>query len=188
MTSLGKTLALLALTGSLLGYSQVPPAAHGGVTTLEGGAAYSYFNADYTTVKQHGLEAVADLNLTGRLGVEGEARWLEWHGSSSGIDKSSSYLIGPRVRLVNQWRAQGFVKLLVGDGSMTFLRPPGSGNFFAVAPGGTLDIRLTPNVMGRFDYEYEFWPNAPGAIGFPSHDHGLTPHGLSVGVVYRFWR
>lgn len=184
----GTAIALLTLSGSILGHSQTGPAARKGGMSLEAGVGYSNFDVDYTSTRQEGVEAVADLTLGSRLGVEGEARWLNWHGSSSGVDHSASYLFGPRFTVVHLRRARGFAKLLVGDGSMSFLQPPGKGNFFAISPGGTLDVSLTRGLFARLDYEYQFWPNAPGSVAIPGHEHGLTPHGLSVGVVYRFWR
>jgi hypothetical protein len=34
------------------------------------------------------------------------------------------------------------------------------------------------------DYEYQFWPSAPGG-GLPTH--GLTPNGFSFGASYRIF-
>jgi hypothetical protein len=66
------------------------------------------------------------------------------------------------------------------------------GSFFAYAPGGTVEYRLTHQLSLRGDYEFQFWPSFVGPPTFNSsgvlveHNHGLTPNGLSVGATWRF--
>ena len=78
-------------------------------------------------------------------------------------------------------------KLLVGGGKQKFADQYGtaSGSYFAFAPGGTLDYRLNYRWDVRADYEYQFWPSAPGLPGFD--DNGMNPHGFSLGIGYRLF-
>ena len=55
----------------------------------------------------------------------------------------------------------------------------GSGSYFAYAPGGGLDYRLTHRIVLRAEYEHQFWPSVPGIPGDPSH--GLQPSGFNFG-------
>lgn len=156
---------------------------------MQAGAAFSYFSVDYTSAPQVGPSAFADVNLAGRFGFEGEGRWLNWQaGKYSGVAKSSSYLAGPRFRLARFWRANFYVKGLAGSGGMTYTRPPGSGSYFVWSPGGTAELSITRELALRQDFEYEFWPTAPGEAFAPGHNHGLQPHGFSFGLVYRVRR
>jgi hypothetical protein len=125
-----------------------------------------------------GVAAFTDVNhLFGRIGVEGEARWLNWRGPGGGI-KESNYLVGPRVQVFAGRRISANVKFLAGAG--IFHQSTNWGGWAAYAPGGTFGYRMSRRFLIRGDYEYQMWP------GFVTH--GLTPNGFSAGVSYRLFR
>ncbi len=90
---------------------------------------------------------------------------------------------GLRYDLIRYKRASLNAKVLAGLGHMSL--PAGyigQGNYFAFAPGVTLEYRVTRRVAARADYEYQFWPNFDAGSGGSG---GLTPNGFTVGVSYR---
>jgi opacity protein-like surface antigen len=154
---------------------------------------FSTFNPDYGcpsdalfscfTRQLVGVVPYADYNhLFNRIGVEGEMRWLNWRGPGSGI-KESNYMGGLRVRLITyKKRVSLNAKVLAGDAHFSSANVVGRGNYFAFAPGMTLDYRITRRVAVRADYEYQMWPNFNGGTGGSG---GLSPNGLTFGVSYR---
>lgn len=183
--------------------AQVPPSAVGGNASLWAGGEVSSFNPDYSCSSSIpfncqnqlvGPGAFFDLNVTPKWGVEGEARWLHWNGYGGEIE--SNYLGGGRYRAYRFHRLDAWVKMLVGAGLITtpYFPVAGSlkGSYFAYAPGGTLQFRLTDRISLRGDYEYQFWPSFSGPPTYSStgalvqHNNGLTPNGFSLGVTYRF--
>jgi hypothetical protein len=159
------------------------------------GAEFSTFNPDYGCANNspfacwnHHLAGVASYvyanNIFKVLGVEGEARILPWGGP--GYLTQSSLLAGPRLGF---WRYKRFLldgKVLLGEGRIV-LRDgiPGSGYYFAYAPGLVLDYRVSHRLSARFDYEYQRWPSFKGGS---TGAGGLTPNGLSFGVSYMLLR
>jgi hypothetical protein len=197
-------LAILFLLAPAL-FAQNSQTATGGGASLWVGAEYSSFNPDYGCAGHflfycgsqggllRGIGAVVDLNLHPKWGAEGEARWLPWNGI--GGETESSYLIGPRYRLVRFGKADLWGKMMFGGGSVitpNYSEVGGTkGSFFVYAPGLTLDYRLTSRLSFRADYEYQIWPSFAGPSTTSGgttveHNHGLTPNGVSVGVTWRF--
>jgi hypothetical protein len=76
-----------------------------------------------------------------------------------------------------------YVKALVGQGDIDFPHHFAYGRYFAIAPGGGVDLSLTGRWRIRVDYEYQIWPDAPGIPGLPSGT--LNPNGVSLGFSYR---
>ena len=141
-----------------------------------------------------GPTAVFDLNLHNKWGLEGEARWLHWNGSVG--ERESNYLAGPHYRLIRYHRFTIWGKLLLGGGWITTPGYPAAGtlkgSYFVEAPGVTFDYRLTHRLAVRGDFEYQRWPAFQGPPTYNPvtgqlnpNNSGLTPNGLSVGVVYR---
>jgi len=118
--------------------------------------------------------------LFGRIGAEGEAHFLRWNGPT-GMSQDS-YLGGPRLRIARYHALHFSGKFLLGIGRIG-LAPGqvGAGTYFAYAPGGGIDYRITRRVSTRVDYEYQVWP---GFKGLNTGHTGLTPNGLSLGVSY----
>ncbi|HEX3471684.1 MAG TPA: outer membrane beta-barrel protein [Silvibacterium sp.] len=178
---LKKILILSFFLGSAAAYAQVSPSVRGGQSTLWAGGMFSSFNPDFDpTSRLVGIGVLVDYNLTQRFGAEGEARWLHWNGA--GGQTQSNYLVGPKARLFQYHRFSFNAKFLLGGVWITYPDSIGSGSYFAYAPGGYVDYRISRRFSVRGDYEYQILPAAPG-LGGPSH--GLTPHGFSVGVTYR---
>ncbi len=197
----GTFLFLLIAPAAVL--AQVPQSAVGGYSRLWAGGEISSFNPDYSCSSSIpfncksqliGPAAFFDFNVKPKYGVEGEARWLHWNGQGGEIE--SNYLGGGRYRAYRYGRLDAWVKLLMGGGLITtpYFPVAGSlkGSYFALAPGGTLEFRLTDRISLRGDYEYQFWPAFTGPPSYSStgalvqHGNGLTPNGFSLGVTYRF--
>jgi hypothetical protein len=193
-------LAVLLLPAAL--YGQNSKSAIGGEASLWAGAEGSYFNTGYSCsgdwvwncgANQVGVAALADFNLTPKIGAEGEARWLHWNGTGNMVE--SNYVLGPRYRPYRRGPVSVWVKVLFGGGWITtpYYPQTGSlkGSYFMYEPGGTVDYRLTHKIILRADYDYQLWPSfqAPttyvGTTAIP-HNGPLTPNGFSVGVMYRF--
>ncbi len=174
--------------------AQSAPSATSGRVALSVGAEGSNFNSDWGCLSASefscwnnhlwGIAVVFDADhiVTGKLGAEGEARWFRW-GGPSGKMTISNYLIGPRYQLYRRGGLSAYVKLPLGGSWTTLPFGVGSGSYFTLAPGGTVEYRITKKLVVRGDYEYQDWPSFSGIPGLPNH--GLTPNGLSAGVKYR---
>ena len=184
----------LLVAGCLLSVplaAQSHPSAEGPAVLVWVGASFSTFNPDYGCPSASPLTcwhgqvvgispyAVSRPLLFNRVGAEGEARFLRWHGPS-GLTESS-YMAGPYVRLARFGALSFSARFLAGFGRLTIPAPAiGSGRYFSYAPGGAVDYRLARRVSVRADYEYQRWPSFAGLNG----KNGLTPNGLSFGVSY----
>jgi hypothetical protein len=183
--------------------AQSPESSVGGNSSLWAGGEISSFNPDYSCSSNVpfgcqnqlvGPAAFFDLNVTPKWGAEGEARWLHWNGPGGEIE--SNYLGGGRYRVARYGRFDAWFKILAGAGLITTANYPAAGSlkgsYFAYAPGGTLQFRLSQRISVRGDYEYQIWPSFAGPPSYNSngtvtqHANGLTPNGFSLGVSYRF--
>lgn len=177
-----KILILSFLLGSGAAYAQVAPSVQGGNSTLWAGAEFSSFDSDYANSKRLlGIGVLVDYNVTQRFGVEAEGRWMKWN--AVGQQSQYDYLVGGKARLIQFHRFSGNAKFLVGGVWITYPYGVGTGSYFALAPGGYGEYRISRRFAVRGDYEYQFIPSAPGFQGLPSH--GLNPNGFSAGVTYR---
>jgi hypothetical protein len=71
-----------------------------------------------------------------------------------------------------------YAKILVGGGRFDFPFNYGTGNYFVVAPGAGVDLRLGHRIQLRLvDYEYQLWP------GFTFGS--IHPYGVSAGISYQ---
>ena len=197
LKKIGSIFASVFLSATLSASAQTHPSAEGGGPTVWVGAEISSFNPDYGcnnnspfTCWNHqliGIAPFADVNhlIFRRLGAEGEARFLAWHGPNQ---TQQTYMGGPRVSILHFRNAVLNAKFLIGDGRITFSNIKGlNGNYLAYAPGVTVDFRVARRLYARVDYEYQFWPNFHGSLSGTGHG-GLTPNGLSVGVSYALLR
>jgi opacity protein-like surface antigen len=165
-------------------YAQVAPAVTGGRSAIWVGGEYSYYVPDYGYNNLNGLGVLFDFNVTSKIGVIGEGRWLHWNGE--GGETQSDYLGGVKYRAFRFQRFSLNAKFLLGGVWINYPYDIGSGSYFAYAPGGFVDYNLTRRWLVRADYEYQFLPSAPNIPGFPSN--GLQPHGVSFGVEYKLFR
>jgi len=184
--------------------AQSSESAIGGEATMAAGVEFSTFNPDWgcnssspfgCSNQLEGPAAVFDFDLHRKYGLEGEARWLHWHGQGGMVE--SNYMGGPRYRLYRIQRLSIWGKLDLGGGWITTPNYPAAGSlkgsYFAYAPGATANYQLTRVIGLRADYEYQIWPSFAGPPTYDptkgqvvQHVSGLTPNGFSFGVVYRF--
>jgi hypothetical protein len=120
-----------------------------------GGLASGY-NVQYGEVKLLGPAAFVDVDTLRHFGLEGEARWLDFHQTSN--IHASTYMAGPRYHR-EEGRFDPYVKGLVGVGEFNFPYNYATGSYLVVAPGGGVDFRLNHHVWIRVaDFEYQIWP------------------------------
>jgi hypothetical protein len=182
---LRKIFIVTLLLGSGAAFAQVAPSVRGGNSTLWVGGEFSSFNSDYDARSRIiGPGVDVDYNITPKIGLVGEARWLHWNGTDS--QTQSDYLAGAKY----SFRFHRFTfgpKMVLGG---VWIKYPvvatggSTGSYFAYAPGGFVDYRVSRHFAVFGAYEYQFLPSAPGFF-FLGPSNGLTPHGFSVGVKYR---
>ncbi|MES2391863.1 MAG: hypothetical protein V4555_09490 [Acidobacteriota bacterium] len=147
----------------------------GSYTAVGGGG--SAFQADYGQHVVDGYFVYADVNPTWRYGFEGEARFLRYNTQQQITE--DTYLAGVRVSILRKWRIIPYGKFLAGAGHITLPYGYAQGTFFAMVPGGGLDVALNDRWTLRVpDFEYQVWPN------FASYG-ALHPYGISAGVSFR---
>ena len=184
MTLLRKLILMALVLSPTALPAQAAQSAVGGESSVWIGGGYSNFHADFGgSARLGGVTAFFDYNRYARLGFEGETRFLRF-GNFYG-EHEDNYLVGPRYVVMRHGRFRPYAKFLVGDGSIHYPFDIGHGSYFSMAPGGGLDYRLTHRWALRVDYEYQFWPGAPGISDEPSH--GLNPNGVTVGVMWRLF-
>jgi hypothetical protein len=151
------------------------------------GGSFSFFNADYGGYRLAGVSAHADFApiIWDRLGVEGEGRWLTLN-SSRGF-REYTYLIGPRYQfsMLHRSRLRPYLKGLLGQGVIDFPSHLAYGRYFVIAPAGGVDIAFSARWRLSAEYEYQFWPGAPGIPGLPAT--AMSPSGVGVGLNYRIF-
>jgi opacity protein-like surface antigen len=185
----------LALSAFSAARAQVAPSVVGSETHLWAGAEYSRFLSDYHVspltpgaagngnYQLKGVTFFANLGIHGRFSLEGEARLLTFDKPFGETEKA--FLIGPSARLYRRGRLSLNAKFLGGAGLINFPFDLGYGSYFAFAPAGNVEYRLTRHFKARAEYEYVFQPSAPGLPNQPSN--GVNPHGFNVGIAYRIF-
>ncbi len=182
-----RILVLGVLFGSsTFALSQVVPDANAETIPLTVGGSFSFFDASYASNKVAGLGTFVDYSplFEGNLGVEAEGRWLTT-GGSHGFSEYN-YLAGPRYRFYMNDRYQPYAKVLLGGGEINFSYNLAHGGYFALAPGGGIDIALDRRWTVRADYEFQIWPSAPGIPGI--QNGSVHPNGVTIGFSYRLFR
>jgi hypothetical protein len=153
--------------------AQAMPTATGPGAYVIAGATYSGFESDYGVQKISGASVYVDANFIWRYGLEVEARRMDYPHFG---ERQSTLLAGPRW----SFRATGlvpYVKVLAGGGRFDFPYGFGYGNYFVVAPGAGVDLRVGRKLRLRLvDFEYQEWP------GFTFGS--LHPYGVSAGISY----
>lgn len=158
--------------------AQAVPTATGPGGRLSLGIAASAFQSDYGKRTIGGGAVYVDANLTMHLGIEAEARRLQYN-EEAGI-RQTTYLAGPRLTL-RPHAFSPYAKLLVGIGQFHFPYGYADGRYFVVAPGAGIDYRLRGGgiKLRLIDFEYQDWPQ---------FTYGqLHPYGLSAGLSIRLW-
>lgn len=163
---------LLLACSACFGQARYAGTGPGSLVTV--GVEASGYQIDYSHRYLGGGAVYADFNVTWRLGIEGEARFLRYHQSAD--THETTWLIGPRWSF-GKSRFNPYVKGLVGLGQFNFPYDYAHGSYFVVAPGAGLDWRLNRRIRWRVaDFEYQEWPQFTyGAI---------HPYGLSTGISF----
>ena len=172
----GCIVLLLALSARASA-AQALETAGGPGSYLSAGGGVSAFQEDYGQQVIGGAAVWIDMNPTWRYGLEGEARWLNYHTDEQVTE--ANYLGGVRVMLWKPGsRFQPYGKFLAGVGHINFPFGYATGNYLAMAPGAGLDIHLNDRWSVRAaDFEYQLWPQF--------HYGQLKPYGVTVGLRYR---
>ena len=172
--------------------AQAFPSAEGPGLSVWAGASVSTYNPDYGCAKSSpfscsnqliGISPFVNTNgfLLGRIGAEGRAEFLHWHGPG-GLTESS-YLAGPRVYLYRYRKLTLSGDFLIGLARFNSPNSFSNGNYLAYAPGAIFDYRINRRLIARGAYEYQSWPSFKSLYAGSGHG-GLTPNGFSIGVSY----
>ena len=165
---------LVFLISGHTAFSQALPTASGPGAYVIVGGTFSEFQSDYGNQTITGAAVYVDSNPDWRYGIETEARRMVYPNFG---ERQSTLLAGPRWA----FRRKGFVpyvKLLAGGGRFDFPFGYGYGNYFVVAPGAGVDLRLGEKVRLRLaDFEYQVWP------GFTFGS--IHPYGVSAGISFQ---
>jgi opacity protein-like surface antigen len=178
---------LLALSAALLllpAQAQVVPAAYNSPQSLWVGAEYSNITASFpyqSGQRLQGIGAFVDYNLNRHVGLEFDARFMPFGGFEGSTE--SSYLVGPRVFILERGRFRPYGKMLVGQGKIHYPFLIGDASYFALAPGAGTEFRLSHRWLLRAEYEYQMWLNSPGYANEPNHQ--LNPNGFHIGIAYK---
>jgi hypothetical protein len=156
-------------------HPQALPTATGPGMYVNVGGTFSDFESDYGKQAITGAGVYVDSNLYWRYGLESEARRVVYPNFGG---RQSTLLGGPRW----SFRAKDlvpYVKLLAGGGRFDFPYGYGHGDYFVVAPGAGLDLRLGERLRVRLvDFEYQDW------LGFTYGSQ--HPYGVSAGISFQF--
>jgi opacity protein-like surface antigen len=172
--------SVVLFAANVSSHAQVVPAATKDTFSVSAGGLGSMFQPDYagegiaqtSPNRLYGIGAYGDVRFSRWVQIEGEARWLRFN-EYLGINQNT-YLVGPRIPILNFHGLVPYGKFLVGMGNGSFL----TGNSFVFAYGGGADYKLSRRFTLRaFDFEYEQWQVTPT----------LHPYGGSVGLSYRIF-
>ncbi len=152
--ALGVASITLALAGAA--HAQVAPTASSGGFGLSAGVTGSGMYVQYGERKMVGITGFADFDTARHLGVEGEARFVQFRQTAD--LHFTTYSIGARYRK-NFGRFQPYVKGLIGEGYFNFPYNYATGHYMVVTAGGGLDYSLNHNLHIRAaDAEWQYWP------------------------------
>lgn len=155
--------------------AQVVPTGNEGGLSISAGALGSGYALQYGNRKMLAVTAVVDADTRRRLGIEGEARWIDFHQTAN--VHAQTYSAGVRYHF-NVSRFQPYVKGLIGFGDFNFPYNLATGHYFIVTAGGGLDYRLSPRIGIRAaDVEYQDWPQFTYG--------NMTTVGVSAGIRVR---
>ena len=150
------------------------------------GAECSWFSASFpyqSGQRVEGCGGFANLRWTSHIDIEGNVRWLPWNDYPQTSERT--LLAGPRYIFRRFGKFEPYGKFLVGDGTIHYPYKIGTDSYFALAPGGGVNYRLSRRLTVRAEYEYQIWLNSPGFTNEPKH--ALHPNGLNVGFAYKVW-
>ncbi len=159
--------------------AQATPTAIGPGSYVSVGLAASGFQQDYGQHYIGGETLYVDANLYRKIGVEFEARRLNFHTSED--VKENTYLAGIKYS-TNPRSLRPYIKLMAGRGTLDFPFHYAIGSYFVVAPSAGLDWHLKNSrwAVRMLDFQYQIWPQ---------FTYGeLHPYGISAGISYDVFR
>lgn len=167
------------LGAGLAAHAQAVPAADAGGMKTSVGGAISGYELGYGQIKVVGATLFVDFDTLRHFGVEGEARWNDFHlpadQKGPGADETASTCLGGLRYSRYAGRFQPYAKALVGIGRFNYPYNFASETDLVVAPGGGTDFRITRRVRWRVvDFEYQLWPQF--------HYGSMSSVGVSTGL------
>ncbi len=164
-------MVVLLLIAGRRSFAQSQESANAGHSFIWVGGGVSGYYLQYGAQKSLGITGYLDADSVRRLGMESEARWLNFHLAHD--INAQTFLAGPRYHF-NMNRFQPYIKGLGGIGNFNFSYNYAHGRYIVIAPGGGFDYRVSPRLCVRADFEYQYWPqftygamSSPGAsVGF----------------------
>ena len=177
-------LLLLAVFAAAAARAQVAASSTGAGQSLWVGGEYSNLRAGFpydSSFRLGGIGAFAAFNWNHRFGLQGEAAWLRFQGFEG--ETESDYLIGPRYTFLHSQRLRPYAAFEVGGVRMHYPFELGSGSFFAMAPTGGFEYRLSPRWSTRVQYQYQYLLHSPNFTDEPRF--GIRPSGIQAGIAYR---
>jgi opacity protein-like surface antigen len=181
---------MVALAASLFAISaraQVVPSGEEARRALWIGGEYSNIQAGFpyqSNQRLWGIGAFADYHLTPHFDAEAEVRFVRFNSFYG--ETEDNYLAGPRYLIERFGKIQPYAQCLVGFGKMQYPFNIGTGQYFALAPGGGANYRISHRWTLRGEYEFQLWPGSPNLANEPAHE--IQPQGFHVGLAYRLVR
>jgi len=150
------TAAVILLASAGAARAQVSASASSGGFGLSAGVTGNGVYVQYGERKMVGITGFVDFDTMHNLGIEGEARFVQYLQTQD--LHFSTYSAGVRYRR-NYGRLQPYVKGLVGEGFFNFPYNYATGHYMVVTAGGGVDYRLNRNIHIRAaDAEWQYWP------------------------------
>ncbi len=170
---------LVIVFAAISASAQVTASAYRRGISIHVGGEASAFQPDYagngiaqtSSNRLYGVGAYFDVDLSRWVQIEGEGHWLRFNEFEN--IGQNTYMIGPKVPIIDFHRWTPYGKFLIGWGS-----GPGwlNGRATAFAYGGGLEYQWTRRLTIRaFDFEEQYWNTDPT----------LHPYGASAGISYR---
>lgn len=158
-------------------HAQVRPEGDKGGLILSAGAMGSGFTLQYGERKMLGIAGFVDADTRRRIGLEAEARFIEFHKTAD--VHAETYSAGVRYHF-DYGKFQPYAKGLIGIGTFNFPYDLAHGTYMVVTGGGGVDYTLTRRIHLRaVDVEYQEWPQ----FTFGS----MTSLGVSTGIRVRIF-
>lgn len=142
---------------------------------LQVGGGFTLANSDYTANYIRGLAFYGDIDFKEHWGVEGDFHQLNDPQPTDIYERT--YEIGGRY-VRHYGRLHPYAKAMYGRGVFNFYQNEGNLAYNMFVVGAGVDLRITPRINARFDYEYQNWLSGPGL------SNGLTPQLFTFGVAY----
>ena len=140
-----------------------------------GGFTFARSGYNFTPISLNGEAAYADFAIRPHWGGE-----VDFHRVTSSLDstvRETTFEIGPRIFLT-RGRLTPYAKVLIGRGIYNYPRNVANIAYNIYTFGGGADIRITPWLNVRGDYEYQNWASFP--LGT------LHPSVITIGAAYHF--